>query len=146
MSDNKFGDNLEAFLIDISAADSDQIESHLIDIYGEDEHGVEGAVEIDIRELCGVAAATIATLTEQVRAQDKWISVDVRLPEAYETDGNYHASDEVLVLCAGKLEFALYQYGPDSGGWESWYCHFYEDNLENVTHWMPLPTPPKEAE
>ena len=90
--------------------------------------------------------ATIATLTEQVRAQDKWISVDVRLPEAYETDGNYHASDEVLVLCAGKLEFALYQYGPDSGGWESWYCHFYEDNLENVTHWMPLPTPPKEAE
>ena len=101
---------------------------------------------IDAADRIEAQQSKIATLTEQVRAQDKWISVDVRLPEAYETDGNYHASDEVLVLCAGKLEFALYQYGPDSGGWESWYCHFYEDNLENVTHWMPLPTPPKEAE
>ena len=72
-----------------------------------------------------------------------WISVDENVPDTFETEGNYHASKECVVLCAGSYELALFQHGPDSGGWENWYSHFYEDHLENVTHWMPLPEPPQ---
>jgi hypothetical protein len=73
----------------------------------------------------------------------EWISVDDDMPETFETDGNYHASKECLVLCAGNYELGLFQYGPDSGGWHNWYSHFYEDTFDGVTHWMPLPPLPK---
>ena len=74
-------------------------------------------------------------------ATPKWISVDERLPEV---------SDVVLVIANGKprehitlhnaLLIASYwgEEGWIADGFESW------DKLA-VTHWMPLPEPPKEG-
>ena len=71
----------------------------------------------------------------------KWISVKARLPDD---------SDElVLVIASGKFRnttldesFELACYYKDDG----WVLESYPD-MENVrvTHWMPLPEPPKEA-
>ena len=82
----------------------------------------------------------------EAQLSNQWVSVETDRPDTHETEGNFHASEEVAVLCAGRPEFALYQFGPDSGGWESWYCHYYEDTLENVTHWMKLPQLPEPSQ
>ena len=73
----------------------------------------------------------LATLTEQAMAQDKWISVDVELPK-----------DEQQVLSTdklGRVYLSTYLRG-------KFKLLFHCDNHCLVTHWMPLPTPPKEAE
>ena len=77
------------------------------------------------------ALATIATLTEQVRAQDKWISVDEGFPLGFH--------QECLVWRSGdnKNFHAAVDYLIDEETFSELYY---------VTHWMPLPTPPKEAE
>lgn len=90
----------------------------------------------DMREVAdGIADFLIANgVTVQ-----KWISVDDRLPDQ---------SGEVLVIVSGNpqknitLNFAyeLAEYDPYDGWimemWPEW-----EDTV--VTHWMPLPEPPK---
>lgn len=68
----------------------------------------------------------------------KWISVEDRLPEE---------NARVWVFCDGKTEVMIYRRDADGE------CRFYwEDELGlfsawykcRVTHWMPLPEPPKE--
>jgi len=55
---------------------------------------------------------------------DKWVSVNDRLPEAYETIISYNIhTDEVST-----------DYIDDEKRWD----------VLNPTHWMPLPQPPKE--
>jgi hypothetical protein len=58
--------------------------------------------------------------------QSEWISVDERLPERngrYLTHCNIEGQSLVCILC---------------------YCKVGGFNEGTVTHWMPLPTPPKE--
>ena len=75
----------------------------------------------------------------------EWISVKDRLPEQ-KKEHNYFISNPVLVFCDdGTIEKALYQKGD---GFKNWAIIFGEDYLQleynEVTHWMPLPKPPKE--
>lgn len=57
--------------------------------------------------------------------QSEWISVDEALPKQWET---------VLVCCEGEVSVDFIS---SSGRWYEHYVH------EMVTHWMPLPQPPK---
>lgn len=59
----------------------------------------------------------------------KWISVEERLPE-----------EEVQVLVYGRI-FMDIGWILD-GKWKSEYINAYDD--DEITHWMPLPEPPKE--
>ena len=86
----------------------------------------------------GTVAEAANRLERSIPVQQAWISVEDRLPEKYE---------EVLV-------FALYgrSWRPMIG----WLGDFFEDKEwhvltsqgefcpSDVTHWMPLPEPPKE--
>ena len=85
--------------------------------------------------ICGDALAYIQQL-EMRHGKDinvhRWISVEERLPE----DGI-----DVIVYtdrCGGNVEYAYYRYD---------ICAWFKDCIlliYNVTHWMPLPEPPKE--
>ena len=60
----------------------------------------------------------------------KWISVDDRLPES--------GKEGVLIaLRWGMVDIGWYE----EGQWSSEFVNEYEDG--EVTHWMPLPQPPK---
>ena len=64
----------------------------------------------------------------------KWIPVSERLPE-----------EHVLVLCRWRRmsEEAFYGFARYQGG-GTWYVS--NEGMPTVTHWMPLPEPPKECE
>lgn len=72
----------------------------------------------------------------------QWISVDDRLP-----DNN----DKVIVCCLSEISDYGYPYdykdACEMGFYEKdqWYSDNPDDMdvLDNVTHWMPLPGPPK---
>lgn len=69
-------------------------------------------------------------------AQPKWISVDERLPDK---------SGEVLICVHGYVTVAWYSVNRfETGGGMVFFVddHFADGN--EVTHWMPLPKPPKE--
>ncbi len=69
-------------------------------------------------------------------AQPKWISVEERLPDK---------SGEVLICVYGHVTIAWYSVNRfETGGGMVFFVddHFADDN--EVTHWMPLPQPPKE--
>lgn len=61
----------------------------------------------------------------------RWISVEERLPEK---------GDVVLAMWHGEMEFA--RYAPHRLGWYNLATRY--DSPNAVTHWMPLPEPPKE--
>ena len=70
--------------------------------------------------------------------KDKWISVDDRLPET-RTERSRPVSDEVLISCEFECFVGKYGYGAWMG--------LDDLNLSqsDITHWMPLPSPPQEA-
>lgn len=78
-----------------------------------------------IMHICGDALAYINQL--EARAT-KWISVKDRLPED---------DDDVLILIYGKIIGVGYRI---NGKWKS----IAKAKAPVVTHWMPLPEPPKE--
>lgn len=78
----------------------------------------------------------------------EWISVDERLPdlETTRSDG-YHRPKSVRVLCAceqrsGKVfvKEGYYELFSNKACWRI------PGSIDSVTHWMPLPEPPKGAE
>lgn len=77
---------------------------------------------------------SIEDAVEEYINQDKWISVDERLPTIHQ-----------LVLCANlKHEWVV---SGELGGNGLWYNQFqdkYSDPHIIVTHWQPLPSPPKQ--
>lgn len=78
--------------------------------------------------------------TVDIAPVPKWISVNERLPErncevlayyGFERDG----SDDLGYMCMGVLGYYAYDRHP----------HFQHESIGvRVTHWMPLPEPPKE--
>lgn len=67
---------------------------------------------------------------EKLKAASRWIPVEERLPGE---------GDCVLVYNGSDVELGLYE--PDTC-----FCHFWDgtkDMIYGVTHWMPLPKPPK---
>ena len=71
----------------------------------------------------------------------KWIPVTERLPEeegwylVYTTPNREHKSINKAMFCKGYAWGNFEPYWRGAGG-----------HWANVTHWMPLPTPPKENE
>lgn len=63
----------------------------------------------------------------------EWISIEDRLPKAYEV---------VLVLTTYNRHHEAHHHGEEVPRWEDCLCQ----PLSGVTHWMPLPEPPKEKE
>lgn len=82
---------------------------------------------------CGTSDILIAAenaFLAGYKAAQRWISVKDRLPES---------TPMVLAMCSDGYELAYYgNYGKDQ-----WTNTLGTENL-NVTHWMLLPTPPKE--
>ena len=70
----------------------------------------------------------IGELTERV-AQPRWISVEERLPEE---NGKY-------IVCTAKGSVYCTKFSIDVCG------IFHTDMYTHISHWMPLPEPPKEA-
>lgn len=69
----------------------------------------------------------------------EWISVKDRLPELIPSKGTRAYSDAVLVWTSGRKAMVAIWDGIDflcaMSFWEAW--------GEEITHWMPLPKPPK---
>lgn len=78
----------------------------------------------------------------------EWISIKDELPELLAGE-DY--SENVLASNGKKLYvMALFH---DADGWSWGNCYGFingnaqmDDDYSNITHWMPLPTPPKEQE
>jgi hypothetical protein len=62
----------------------------------------------------------------------EWISVKDRLPESNDTH---------LIIAGVTKWYDVCHYDLDRGVWYD--CIDYDD-VDGVTHWMPLPEPPKE--
>ena len=93
-------------------------------------HGVKGD---PAEELCLYALAMAISALEKT----KWISVDDRLPE----EGEY-------VLCVlkgfnygGKIQVC--KFVPADKFKDKPYFEHFRNGFPSVTHWMPLPQPPK---
>ena len=71
------------------------------------------------------------------RNMSEWISVEDRMPEAYEWVLIYEPDAEETSRSV-RCSFAR-----DNG---TWYGGFSDLSAEEVTHWMPIPEPPKEVE
>ena len=71
----------------------------------------------------------------------KWIPVTERLPNLVPCDAGTAYSEAVNVLTDGRKVLTAVWDGHtflcDADYWEAW--------DEKITHWMPLPTPPKEG-
>lgn len=77
------------------------------------------------------AGYLIGKMDGQKAAQPKWISVEERLPEIGRT-----------VICCAKGYIPLIGTGWYDANLNMWHLDFV--NNRPVTHWMPLPAPPKE--
>lgn len=62
-----------------------------------------------------------------------WISVKERLPDEGVT---------VLVYSKGSYEYFTAEYCPTT--FNAWISSFYRFDSDDITHWMPLPEPPKD--
>lgn len=75
------------------------------------------------------AKATAEKMVTKGYRKQEWISVEERLPEI-----------EQIVLCCLGLVQNVYTY-KGNNIWEDSYGYYQKD--EPITHWMPLPEPPK---
>lgn len=76
-------------------------------------------------------------------AQPQWISVEERLPETIACYAGTAYSEAVIVFTTGKKVLIAIFDGEDflSDGIDYW-----DAEHDEVTHWMPLPEPPKGVE
>ena len=90
----------------------------------------------DVNVLLGSAADALAEMIYEVKcveaATPRWISIEERLPESFRP----------VIVCRNyaKGERKIEQGMLTVNGW--W--KVYGTNTKSVTHWMPLPEPPKE--
>ena len=83
----------------------------------------------DVKEFYALAAAALREQEER-----RWIPVEERLPQNY-------ISVLAYIPTAEPLPMVHEAYIGDDGEWHS--SVFYGIENEYVTHWMPLPEPPK---
>lgn len=87
-------------------------------------------------------AIDTAPTVEPKQIKAEWVSVKDRLPDVF---------DEVLVydtFSNTSISIAWRENTPRKNGIVNWYWNSqmsYPENLTHVTHWMPLPEPPKES-
>lgn len=72
-----------------------------------------------------------------------WISVKDRKPELKHSDDNMKYSDNVIVT-NGKYRTSARWLHYTLAGWYSWYDDG-DEEVKDVTHWMPVPAPPKKG-
>ena len=78
----------------------------------------------------------VADAVEEMPTVGGWISVKDRLPEGED--------DYLVIQHAHKPTVTLAWYSGDENGWQAIDGSFYADGI--VTHYMPLPEPPKEEQ
>ena len=83
-----------------------------------------------MRKLCKFLSAVTQSVTHKGGSMSDWISVEERFPKR--TDG------DVLALNDGIHVITMWC-GPEKTDWYTPKA----DKCANVTHWMPLPEPPK---
>lgn len=66
-----------------------------------------------------------------------WISVDERLSQDYEEVLVYIPCESRVGIASRRTLAEIYEY---------WYCSDNVYSNSEITHWMPLPEPPKEEE
>ena len=71
---------------------------------------------------------------EYAKQKNRWIPVTERLPEEYE-----------YVLCRTDYGMEV-GYHRDEWGQDEWTTGKFGDGTIDVSHWMPLPQPPKDGE
>ena len=86
----------------------------------------------DYMEATGIA---IDIMRRAPEPDDGWISVEERLPEPFVS---------VLVHMPGKRPGPTVHESYMSKE-RMWYSHLFERDFSGVTHWRPLPEPPKEG-
>ena len=72
--------------------------------------------------------------TAGYRKQSEWISVEERLPEDEKAVLCYYGFDDLGMMFTGVLSYFCFDPDPH---WQ------HADTGFTVTHWMPLPEPPK---
>jgi hypothetical protein len=87
------------------------------------------AKERDAIDFCGELCAFAEDIIN--RAKQKWIPVTERLPE----------SGKCVLVCSKDGMVAEGSYKAYEKKWTQFRWNV--TDLQNVTHWMPLPTPPK---
>lgn len=87
-----------------------------------------------------------------VQPSPKWISVEDRLPEK---DGNYLCYLECGAVCEAAFDSTIASEGKEFpfGEWVGVYnsdtrdfTDSYWEEYDAITHWMPLPEPPKDGD
>lgn len=75
----------------------------------------------------------------------EWHPASTPPPTSDDDWGCWHQSDPVLVFDGTKMFCAIYQTDPDNDFEPSWRttCSEGWDVTKRVTHWQPLPEPPK---
>ena len=95
-----------------------------------------------MRHECIIMPGGTELSMELVEPEQKWIPVSERLPdkELWEYQKKYNQDNmEVLVMIKGAKEPTTLYYGDDGDFNDD------EGNSWLVTHWMPLPEPPKDV-
>ncbi len=62
--------------------------------------------------------------------ENQWISVKDRLPETFEDVLVFNSNEETVITIGFYYEL-------------KWHVYEIHDFSEQITHWMPLPEPPK---
>ena len=110
------------------------MKSQIIEIMKKNSSSFDG--EEELWSFCEIAFKRIAEEIHKLY-DNQWISVKDRLPESQdiEDECNYYC----LIYTRNGVSRAMYCNG-------EWYTNYTSKVFINVTHWMPLPNPPKEKE
>jgi hypothetical protein len=94
-------------------------------------------LEADNERLRKGWAEAISAYSKENSLIPRWIPVTERLPEP-ETD--------VLTFCCGNIDILTYRYNRRGLACFMFRddCGYWKETFGKITHWMPLPEPPKE--
>ena len=95
----------------------------------------EALIEVVNRRAAMLAAAPQSPGSEPATVPGKWIPVSVRMPIEF----------EAVIAFDGDQVYGEAMYSSDDGFTIDGYEPCDRLNLQNVTHWMPLPTAPQEV-